>query len=38
MENAADRMTKELLGMAIDPNIGAQVKLAAIRDALDRTG
>lgn len=38
LENASDRLAKELLGMAIDPNMTPQVKLAAIRDALDRGG
>lgn len=38
IENATDRLAKELLGMAIDPGMTPQVKLAAIRDALDRGG
>jgi hypothetical protein len=38
LENATDRLAKELLGMAIDPTATPAVKLAAIRDALDRGG
>ncbi|WP_131809762.1 hypothetical protein [Mycolicibacterium fortuitum] len=38
IENATDRMAKELLGMAIDPDMTPQVKLNAIKDALDRGG
>lgn len=38
IENATDRMAKELLGMAIDTDIAPAVKLAAIKDALDRGG
>lgn len=38
IENATDRMAKELLGMAIDPDMAPAVKLSAIKDALDRGG
>ncbi|MCZ4520723.1 HGGxSTG domain-containing protein [Rhodococcus ruber] len=38
IERAADRMAKELLGIAVDETTPPAVRLAAIRDALDRSG
>ncbi|MBN9734804.1 MULTISPECIES: HGGxSTG domain-containing protein [unclassified Pseudonocardia] len=38
LENAADRLAKQLLGMATDENLKPETRLAALRDALDRAG
>lgn len=38
LENAADRLARQLLGMAEDPDMPPAIKLAAIKDALDRAG
>lgn len=38
LENAADRLARQLLGMAEDPDMAPAIKLAALKDALDRAG
>ena len=35
---ASDRLARQLLNMTSDPNVADPVKLAAIKDALDRSG
>ena len=35
---ASDRLARQLLSMTSDPNVADPVKLAAIKDALDRSG
>ena len=38
LEMASDRLARQLLNMTSDPNVADPVKLAAIKDALDRSG
>ena len=38
LEMASDRLARQLLNMTSDPNVNDAVKLAAIKDALDRSG
>lgn len=38
LELASDRLARQLLGMAEDPNMAPAIKLAALKDALDRAG
>ena len=37
LEMASDRLARQLLNMTTDPNVADPVKLAAIKDALDRS-
>ena len=38
LEMASDRLARQLPNMTTDPNVADPVKLAAIKDALDRSG
>lgn len=38
LEMATDRLARQLLGMAEDPDMAPAIKLAALKDALDRAG
>ena len=38
LQNAADKMARELLGIATDDSVPEGVRLAAVKDALDRAG
>jgi hypothetical protein len=38
LEMASDRLARQLINMTSDPNVADSVKLAAIKDALDRSG
>ena len=38
LEMGSDRLARQLLNMTTDPNVADPVKLAAIKDALDRSG
>jgi len=38
LEMASDRLARQLLNITTDPNVADPVKLAAIKDALDRSG